>query len=91
MTDENAIEPTKRERYDLALSRLNIMIGHYSELIRGEEQSTTPDANKIRAWEGLQDELANRDSMLSVDDVEAVERINVAYGPAVRAIMKVDT
>jgi hypothetical protein len=91
MANENTTEPTNWERYDLARSRLNIMIGHYSELIRGEEQNTTPDAKKIRAWEGLQDELADRDAVLSVDDLEAVELINLAYGPAASAIMKART
>jgi hypothetical protein len=91
MADESTTAPIKWEHYDLACSRLNIMIGHYSELIHHEESRSTPDTQKIQVWEDLQDELSNRATMLSVDDLEAVERINVAYGSAVSTIMKVKT
>ena len=43
---------------------------------------------KINAWVGLQDELSDRATLLSVGDLDAVEQINVTYCPTVRAIMK---
>lgn len=91
MADESVTVSSKWERYDVACSRLSLMIGHYSELIHREEISSKPDTLKISAWVGLQDELSDREMMLSVDDVESVDQINVAYGPAVSAIMKVNT
>jgi hypothetical protein len=47
MTDEKTTEHTKWECYDLARSRLSILIGHYSELIQREESSSKPDTLKI--------------------------------------------
>jgi hypothetical protein len=91
MADESVTGSSKWERYDVACSRLSLMIGHYSELIHREESSSNPDKLKINAWVGLQDELSDCERMLSVDDVEAVGQINVAYGPAVSEIMKVRT
>jgi hypothetical protein len=91
MADESVTVSSKWERYDVACSRLSLMIGHYSELIHREEISSKPDTLKINAWVGLQNELCDRETLLSVDDLEAVEQINVAYGPAVNAIMIVDT
>ena len=81
-------ELNKWERYDVARSRLKIMVGHYAELIRDEEKKSMPDTSKIEAWEDLQDELSDRETMLSVDDTEAIEQINTTYGPAATAIMK---
>jgi hypothetical protein len=89
MADESVTGSSKWERYDIACSRLSLLIGHYSELIHREESSSKPDTLKINAWVGLQDELSDLEMMLSVDDLEAVEKINVAYGPAVSAIIKV--
>lgn len=91
MADESVAGSIKWECYDIACSRLSLMIGHYSELIHHEESQSKPDTLKIDAWVRLQNELSDRERMLSVDDVEAVEKINVAYGPAVSAIMKVRT
>jgi hypothetical protein len=89
MPDEHVTKSTKWERYDLACSGLSIMIGHYSELIHHEENRPTPDTLKINAWVGLQDELCDLEMMLSVDDLKAVEKINVAHGSAVSAILKI--
>jgi hypothetical protein len=91
MADESVTGSSKWECYDIACSRLSLMIGHYSELIHREESSSKPDTLKINAWVALQDELSDRATLLSVDDLDAVEQINLAYGPAVSAIMRVRT
>jgi hypothetical protein len=78
----------KWAQYDVARNRLRIMVGHYSELIRDEENKPTPDMNKIEQWEDLQHELSEKESLLSADDVSDIALINETYGPLTQAIMK---
>lgn len=74
--------------YDVAKNRLRIMIGHYSELIRDEELTPSPDIDKIEQWEDIQHELSEKETLLSVDDTDAISQINETYGPLTQAIMK---
>ncbi len=78
----------KWAQYDVARNRLRIMVGHYSELIRDEENKSTPDMDKIEQWEDLQHELSEQESLLSADDISTITKINETYGPLTQAIMK---
>ena len=78
----------KWERYDIAKSQLQLVIGHYSQLIREEESKPSPDFELIRKWEDTQDDLSDMDSLLSADDKEQIEGVIASYGDLVSKIME---
>ena len=61
---------SKWKAYDLAQARLELLIGHYSEIIRDEEQQAKPDLRKIEHWEKLQDVVTDQRDALRIDDEE---------------------
>lgn len=77
-----------REKYDIAKSLLQLMIGHYSELIRAEEKLNNYNQEKVTAWEQAQDALSETDSMLSVEDEDQIEDVISSYGEFVNNFMK---
>jgi hypothetical protein len=61
---------SKWKAYDLAQARLELLIGHYSEEIRNEEQNAQPDLSKIEHWERQQDTVTDQRDALRIDDEE---------------------
>jgi len=61
---------SKWSAYDLAQARLELLIGHYSEVIRDEEQQAKPDLRKIEHWEKLQDVVTDQRDALHLEDEE---------------------
>ncbi|KFE44862.1 hypothetical protein [Pseudomonas syringae] len=61
---------SKWKAYDLAQARLELLIGHYSEIIRDEEQNAQPDLSKIEHWERQQDAVTDQRDALRIDDEE---------------------
>jgi hypothetical protein len=78
----------KYARYDIAKSRLRLMVGHYAELIRDELKKTSPNQTRIAELEAAQDALDDTDSLLSVDDASKVESIIAAYEETIAKIME---
>lgn len=74
--------------YDIAKNRLNILVGHFSELVYKEQQKDAPDLAQIDKWETEQEAIIDQEAALTVEDQAAIELINNTYGPAVQAIMK---
>jgi hypothetical protein len=74
--------------YDIAKNRLNILVGHFSELVYKEQQKDAPDLAQIDKWETEQEAIIDQEAALTVEDQAAIEQINNTYGPAVQAIMK---
>lgn len=61
---------SKWKAYDLAQAHLELLIGHYSEVIRDEEQQAKSDLRKIEHWERLQDAVTDQRDALRIDDEE---------------------
>lgn len=76
--------------FDTAKFSLDIMIGHYSELVFNETKKEMPDLSKIAEWEAAQDSLVQEAQALTVDNEADVRRINSAYVEPVRAVLKAE-
>ncbi|MDG3756579.1 hypothetical protein L5B08_19140, partial [Pseudomonas aeruginosa] len=76
--------------YDLAEWTLDLMIGHYSELIFNEQNRELPDLEKIQTWRNEQDKLDEERDSLRVDEASNSIRIIEAYGPTTKEFMKKD-
>lgn len=74
--------------YDIAKNRLNILVGHYSELVYKEQQKAAPDLVQIEEWEIEQEAIIDQEAALAVEDQATIEQINKKYGPLVQAIVK---
>lgn len=66
---------SKWVNYDVARSRLHMLIGEYSTLIHTEEQNVSPDMAKIAFLESEQNKVIDQYDILSADDIELTSRI----------------
>ncbi|NHZ35363.1 zeta toxin family protein [Massilia rubra] len=75
----------KREEYDIAESRLHLLISYYSQCVYKEEHKAIPDMKQIAQWENEKRSLMALARALELEDQAAIADINATYGPVLRA------
>lgn len=82
------MQHSNQDRYDIAKSRLLLVIGHYAELIRAEYLKPSRDEQRISDLEAAQEALEDTDNMLSVEHTDKIETIIATYEGTIQKIMK---
>lgn len=75
----------KWKQYDLAQSKLLLLLGYYSSFIAIEGKKPVPDPEQIAHWRDKQRSMSLLLREVWVDDHAGVANINATYGPILRA------